>query len=135
MNAACNDYLYFGLSEVTFDNPSGPTPQSCGVALVVHEIGHNMGSDHYVGDGVMNPWMNCALTFSQPARNDVLSYMPQHAEGDPASDGCGCTSASTGPAPPPSPPSPPPPPSPPSPPLRRPRPPRHLLRRHLLRRL
>jgi plastocyanin len=43
--------------------------------LFMHELGHNAGSEHVNGSGVMNPYIQNTSTFSTSARNQITSYL------------------------------------------------------------
>merc|ERR1719377_152745 len=89
VSAACAGNYKFGFSEVTFNNMV-----SCMKGLVMHEIGHNVGSYHVNIGEVMNAVLTCSNTFSDQAKGMVSSYMNsvKSAIGDPDNDTCGCGS-------------------------------------------
>lgn len=81
----------YGLSQVT------QATLGCNVGLVMHEIGHNAGSDHIhapagpgVPGGVMHPVLTCSNTFRPAALFQIRSHMDNHVPSDGKQDGCWC---------------------------------------------
>ena len=61
----------------------------CNVGLVMHELGHNAGSNHVSG-AVMNPSLTCSNTFSASAISQIEDHMDGHVPNDGTPDGCWC---------------------------------------------
>merc|ERR1719146_305363 len=61
----------------------------CDVGLIMHEIGHNAGSNHVSG-AVMNPSLTCSNTFSASAISQIENHMDGHVPNDGTPDGCWC---------------------------------------------
>ncbi len=80
---AWNGEYEYGISQVT------QASLGCNVGLVMHEIGHNAGSNHVSG-AVMNPWLTCSNTFSASAISQIENHMNNHVPGDGKADGCWC---------------------------------------------
>ena len=80
---AWNGEYEYGLSQAT------QASLGCNVGLVMHEIGHNAGSNHVSG-AVMNPSLTCSNTFSASAISQIENHMDGHVPNDGTPDGCWC---------------------------------------------
>merc|ERR1719313_416387 len=73
----------YGISQATQSSPG------CNVGLVMHELGHNAGSNHVSG-AVMNPTLTCSNTFSASTISQIEDHMDGHVPNDGTPDGCWC---------------------------------------------
>jgi hypothetical protein len=80
---AWNGEYEYGISQVT------QSSLGCNVGLVMHELGHNAGSNHVSG-AVMNPSLTCSNTFSASAISQIENHMDGHVPNDGTPDGCWC---------------------------------------------
>merc|ERR1719313_987096 len=61
----------------------------CNVGLVMHELGHNAGSNHVESSGT-TPSLTCSNTFSASAISQIEDHMDGHVPNDGTPDGCWC---------------------------------------------
>ena len=80
---AWNGEYEYGISQAT------QSSLGCNVGLVMHELGHNAGSNHVSG-AVMNPSLTCSNTFSASAISQIEDHMDGHVPNDGTPDGCWC---------------------------------------------
>merc|ERR1719261_594721 len=80
---AYNGEYEYGISQAT------QASLGCNVGLVMHELGHNAGSNHVSG-AVMNPSLTCSNTFSASAISQIENHMNNHVPNDGTPDGCWC---------------------------------------------
>merc|ERR1719377_364781 len=80
---AWNGEYEYGISQVT------QSSLGCNVGLVMHELGHNAGSNHVSG-AVMNPSLTCSNTFSASAISQIEDHMDGHVPNDGTPDGSWC---------------------------------------------
>ena len=78
-----NGEYEYGISQAT------QASLGCDVGLIMHEIGHNAGSNHVSG-AVMNPSLTCSNTFSASAISQIENHMNGHVPNDGTADGCWC---------------------------------------------
>jgi len=80
---------YNGVYEYGVSEAVRPT-LACNVGLVMHEIGHNSGSNHVSSGQVMHPSLTCSNTFTSSAISQIEAHLDPHAVWDGYTDGCYC---------------------------------------------